>query len=257
MFSLFGQLPREIQREILLHCPNSLPEIIRVSKDINHLVGDDIYKLFHIGPTKAEVTKYLGTQPSMYFKYLHDNYSLTGHFDTKLFLLLSNTTSNNYMCIIENIHNNSTIEHRKQFITVILQNNKILFDRTMERIDVDGEYSYDLKTEYEIYNQRTSFVNIYKQYAQSKIRGKLDQIYDQYQQSENSNLIFLFFYLNHNKAVFQNSETTAINYNSTYLTCYDDLQTDSNGVLTLPVVQSIRANIDNLYLEMLDIVEKL
>ncbi len=258
MFSRFGQLPRDIQREILLHCPNSLPQIVCASKSINHLVGDEIYKLFHIGPTNKEITKYLGFQPTMFYKYLYNDDNF------KIFLMHYNTTLNVYKCFIENAQYTPTgpyIEHQKQLKEARLQNTEITDDRNHERIDVDDKYCYDLKTEYEIYKQRTGYINRDKQYAQSLIRKQLDHIYHKYHKCENINLYFLYYYLNYNKAVFQNLETTVTNYDSryfsSYYSCYDSLQTDSNGTLTLSLVQSIRAVIDNLYLEMVNIVEKL
>ena len=258
MFSLFGQLPSEIKREILLYCPQSLPQIVCASKSINQLIGDDIYKLFHIGPTNKEITKYLGFEPPMFYKYLYND----GNF--KFFLMHYDTTLNLYKCFIENAQYTPTgpsIEYQRQLTKARLQNTEITDDRNHERIDVDGKYCYDLKTEYEIYKQRTGYINRDKQYAQSLIRKQLNEIYDQYHKCENINLCFLYYYLKYNKAVFQNLEIIATNYDSTYYTSYyssnDSLQTDSNGTLTVPLVQCIKVHVDNLYLEMVNIVEKL
>ncbi len=252
MFSQFEQLPQEIQLEILLYVPNSLPQIVRVSKSINQLIGNDIYRLFHIGPTRVEILKYLNTRPSMFFQSSFNNKTLD------LCLMHYNTTMSYYKCYTETAkYEGNSIRHNKNAFGAILDNNKIVSDPDQIEISLEDKEWCDLKTEYEIYNQRIHYVKFNKRYAQSRISERLNQMYNKYAKCEDIDLIFLFYYLNHSKAVFLNSEIEVMHQQSIYLTCYDELPIDNNGILISPMLPQIKSDVENLYSELLDIIEKL
>ena len=252
MFSLFEQLPIEIQYGILIYYPQSLPKLICTSKNIQQLISNYTYKYFDTSPTEAETKTYFNSNP-MLLKYEPD-----GANGYNLHVTFYNSFINKHMLIREKIlPGPSDIYHAKEYIRVKMINGKITPDGNhLAPFELDMNDCADLKQKYKIYSSRTSFINRNPQYAKSKALKQVDDIYHTHYSTNNPpDLILLIYYLNHNLAIFNDSSTDIIEASRLYpyLTCSDLLELDDDGLLEED--QWFKSHIEELYHELVNKIQ--
>lgn len=241
MFSLFEQLPYELQREILLVYPESLPQIIRTNKTIRQLVMSDIFKHYDTQPSEKEIVKYVNSDPKMLLKCDQSS-------GFKLFVL----DYDNHLCTEERFYSDSinTLLHVKEISIVKFLNGIVTAAVDIGRfnpVNMNSINCADLKKDYTIYTQRTGFMNFNPHYAKLKVTQQLNELYSQ--ADKPIYLLSLMYYLNHTRAIFNNASVD-ITYTSRFYD-YDQLSPDDSKL------QKVKDEIEKLYSELLNAITNL
>ena len=251
MFHLFEQLPRDIQREILLSCPNLLTKIICVSKNIHQLVINDVYTLLDVNASGEEMARYLRISPSRFLICKTRN---NAYID--IIAIYYNETINEYEGYIETLRPGVNGWYSISSVLPIIRGDRIIVSTKRNHYFNDVDY-YDLKSEYEIYSRRVSHMNKNQQYAKLKIRERLIQIYNKYIEDKSMNLVFFLCYLNHNIIIFHNKYRGIDSYplDDWYNTLC--ITFDFHDLITSDKLQTIKDYINTKYQILINIIDQL
>ncbi len=233
---MFSDLPKEIQREILLQNPESLSSTYLLNKNLYHTMRIDYLRYQCEKPISSfEMAQYLNMNPGAFYV-SKDGFDMHNLYKYEFFLLINNGSNYDFIqtLVTDNIRHFTIFQHDYTYMKAEIDKETIKFSGATYNIE---EYQPDLLTMYQILMNRTQCTALDAYFSKKRILAILKDKYDTLNNTI-FDILVLYTYLSLNIAIITN------NYQDFKSNRYiDDISNNPND----GNLQQIKQSIQELY----------